>query len=158
MTPELTIRKTIDAYRAANYAIRLPHGRRVVLRIGGSAPDALREFLVGVERERCAGFITAWNPFSQPAPREENRRCQRELLGRLRNEARRVFVGAGYAGDWREPSFAVFAVALARLDDLAREFRQNAILTLRANESVRLRLYRDDWRAALAGADVDFAA
>lgn len=154
------IHRLIATYRAANYAVRLPGGARAVLRIDAPVPRGLGELLhsVGVDREaRVCGFISAWNPFSQPAPRDENRGRQRALLRRLRAAADRVLVGAGYGEDWREPSFAALGLDLGQLDGCAREFRQNAVLTFRAHGLVRLRLYRDDWRAALTDSESDFA-
>lgn|GEM_PF-1016409 len=104
-----------------------------------------------------AGLITAWNPFSQATPLRENRARQRELLARLRERAKRVLPASGFDVGWREPGFAAFAIDAEALDDLARTFRQNAIVTFGAGDHVRLRLYRDDWRDALANSDVDLA-
>ena len=60
-------------------------------------------------------------------------------------------------GFYRVVENRAVAIEAAQLDVVAREFRQNAILTFRARERVRLRLFRDDWRKALADSDVDFA-
>jgi hypothetical protein len=158
-SPNRAIFDMVAAYLAAAYAIRLPGGRRVVLRVGTPMPRELDMLLARVDASapKAAGLITAWNPFSRPLPTAENRRRQRELLQQLRRRSTRVFAGAGYGPDWREPSLAAFGITLAALDELARRFEQNAILAFRPGEPVRLRLYRDDWRTALAGADVDFA-
>ena len=154
---ESAIRDIVAAYRAATYAIRLPGGRRVVLRVDAPGPRELDPLLDAAAHGTTAGFITTWNPFSQPAPRAENHGRQRVLLARLRGSARVVLAAAGFGTGWREPSLAVFAIEPDELDSLAREFRQNAILSFRARERVRLRLFRDDWRKALADSDVDFA-
>ena len=146
----------IAAYRAAHYCVRLHGGRSVALRVGSACPPELVEMLA-CERTRVGALITAWNPFSRPAARRDNRRRQRELLDGLRSAGARVLVGAGSGEGWREPGFAAFDMHLAALDALARHFAQNAILTFCAETTVRLRLYRSDWRDALAGADVDFA-
>jgi len=146
----------IAAYRVARCSVRLHVGRRVVLRVGDACPSELAQVLACTEAGLGA-LITAWNPFSRPAARDENHRRQRQLLDCLRSEGARVLVGAGGGAGWREPGLAAFGVHLAALDALARRFAQNAILTFSAETPVRLRLYRDDWRDALAGADVDFA-
>jgi hypothetical protein len=183
--PESAIRETLEAYRVATYAIRLPGARRVVLRVGARTPPELDAFLDSIAPDRkapdmndpgaadlirarasltaasgldsSAGLITAWNPFSRVVPLAENRARQRELLARLRGRARCVFAASGIGVDWREPGFAVFGMETEALDALAREFRQNAIVTFRARGKVRLRFYRDDWRDALADSDVDLA-
>jgi hypothetical protein len=198
--PESAIREIVATYLAATYAIRLPGGRRVVLRIGARTPPELDALLDAAARDRdvrharnpdagaadpidaraiqldleapgeCAyklveaaapgagaGLITAWNPFSQTTPHAENRARQHELLACLRPRARSVLAASGYGAGWREPGFAAFAIETQALDGLARAFRQNAIVTLRAGACVRLRLYRDDWRDALADSDVDLA-
>jgi hypothetical protein len=156
---ESAVQETIAAYRAAAYALRLPGGHRIDLSVDAAIQpslDALLQARAG-ENRLANALITAWNPFSQPTSRSENHLRQRDLLRCLGGSARAVLVGVGYGDGWREPSFAALGIELVTLDRLAREFRQNATLTFRCNESVRLRLHRDDWRAVLADADVDFA-
>jgi len=150
----------VAAYCAARYAIRLPGGRRVMLEVGCTVPaplEALANAHPSADEGLANGFITAWNPHSQPARRDDNRLRQRDLLRRLRASARAVFVGAGYDAGWREPSLAALGIRIDTLDGLAREFRQNAILTFAPSGVVRLRMLRDDWRPALRNVDVDFA-
>jgi len=145
----------ISAYRAAHYGVRLRGGRRVSLHVGAACPRELAEMLTG-EQANIGALITAWNPFSLPVPRRDNRRRQRELLDCLLTLNAHVLAGVGGGADWREPALAAFGVPLGALDALARRFAQNAILTFSVAAPVRLRLYRADWRDA-AGADVDFA-
>jgi hypothetical protein len=157
--PDTSVQELVAAYHAARYAVRLRGGIRVELLVGEAVPRALAEVLSACAIGDCAtgGLITAWNPYSVPATRDDNRRRQRELLPRLRGASAVVHAGAGWGAGWREPGFAPLGIASGALDALAREFRQNAILTFSAGERVRLRLYPDEWRAALRDADVDFA-
>lgn len=146
----------VAAYRAADYSVRLHGGRRIALRVGAECPRELAEMLTDHDKS-IGALLTAWNPLSRPAAREENRRRQRELLDCLRAAGARVLVGAGGGEGWREPGLAAFALPVSSIDALARRFAQNAILTFSAGEPVRLRVYRADWRDAPVGTDIDFA-
>lgn len=94
--------------------------------------------------DEIAAFMTAWNPFSQPASRQENRKRQRELIRALRVVARIILVGAGRGADWHESSLCAIGAPSTALDALARQFRQNAIVVCSRNAQARLRLYRED--------------
>ena len=150
-------RALIAAYRAASYSVRLPGGRRVGLEVGAECPGELNDLLLRTAHS-AGGLITAWNPLSVQSARSANRLRQRELLAALHAARAGVLAGVGSGNDWREPSLAALGVRVDLLDELARHFGQNAILSFRAGEPVRLRLYRDEWREALSGDDVDFAA
>jgi hypothetical protein len=123
----------LQQFREAEYRVRLPRGGCAMIRIGESLPRALHGC---VEDERAPwGFITAWNPFAQPASRERNRAAQRELLAALCERGARMRAGTGVgkpvgAGQkrWREPSLFVTGLDFAALDALGRRFEQAAIV------------------------------
>ncbi|HUA80147.1 MAG TPA: DUF3293 domain-containing protein, partial [Dyella sp.] len=58
----------IAAYRATDYRVRLPHGGWASIRADAPVPSSL---VVWVGSHSWA-FITAWNPFSQIRPRQQN--------------------------------------------------------------------------------------
>ena len=114
----------LAAYRATAYRVRLPGGGWAAILIDRPLPEALRP-LVGA---RPWGFITAWNPRSQPQPRARNRAAQRRLLAALRRlpETAVVRAGTGVGQAWREASLFVVGPEPAQLDTIARAFEQHA--------------------------------
>lgn len=115
----------LAAYRASDYRVRLRHHRWASIRIDHPLPETLRP-LVGTQPW---GFITAWNPYSQPTSCFTNRQAQHRLLAALRRQSAilviRAAVGVGQAG-WREPSLFVTGADIGVLDTLMRACRQNA--------------------------------
>jgi hypothetical protein len=131
----------LAAYRATEYRVRLPGGGWAAIRIGAPPPAALRTLIDA----RPWGFITAWNPYSRPLPRDANRLAQRALLAELRAlpdiAAIRAGCGAGPDG-WREPSLFVSGARTGALDTLARRYEQNAYVHGHGAAPARLRLPR----------------
>lgn len=124
--------RLLAAYRRSSY-----EAAGAVARIGLRSPavDALLAEL-GV---REAGFITAWNPFSQRRPDGWNARMQ----GRLVLATRRLPSAAGHGGKgrWRE-AHRLIGTDPRRLMVLAHRFRQAAIVTVTRGQPARLRLIR----------------
>lgn len=118
----------LAAYQATDYRVRLARGGYASIRVGHALPAELQPIVDG----HHWGFITAWNPESQPLPRQPNRHAQHLLLRALRGEPGTIAVYAamGVAGDgqWREPSLFVVGPELQQLDPLAQRFGQNAYL------------------------------
>lgn len=117
----------LAAYRASTYRVRLRRGGVAKIRIDQALPAALQA-LVG---ESPWSFITAWNPRSQPWPREINRRNQRALLDELqpRDDVLAIHAGVGVGTDgWREPSLFVIGPERASIETLARKYEQHAYL------------------------------
>ena len=129
----------LAAYRATAYRVRLAGGGRATIRVGHPPPTALQA-LIGSRRW---GFITAWNPGSQPAPAAINRRGQRGLFDTLRALPETLSIqpgcGIGTSG-WREPSLFVIGPSMDALDTLARRYGQNAYLQGRGQAAAQLRL------------------
>ncbi len=129
----------LAAYLATKYRVRLPCGGRANIQIDHPLPNPLLDW-VG---DHCWGFITAWNPRSQPRARAANRRAQRQLLGALREQPETIAVhaaiGVGGAG-WKEPSLFVIGPAPDLLDHLAQRFGQNAYVYGRGRAVAQLRL------------------
>jgi Protein of unknown function (DUF3293) len=117
----------LAAYRASTYRVRLRQGGVATIRIDRALPNALQD-MVG---ESPWSFVTAWNPYSQPLPREINRRSQRSLLAELQVRddvhAIRAAVGVGADG-WHEPSLFVIGPDRAAIEALAGKYRQYAYL------------------------------
>jgi len=128
----------LAAYQATAYQVRLNDGRRATLRIGEPLPASLHP-MVG---NRPWGFITAWNPASQPRPRQQNRMAQRQLLRTLREwPGIRLHAGVGAGPDgWQEPSLFVIGATPEQLDPLALCFGQNAYVHGMGTGAAMLRL------------------
>lgn len=125
------------AYRASGYRVRLPRGGWATIRIDQPLPEPLQQ-LVG---SHAWGFITAWNPRSQPRARQVNRMAQRQLLTALRAlpATGAIRPGIGVGNGWREPSLFAIGPGVETLDRLARFHEQHAYVHGRARETARLR-------------------
>jgi hypothetical protein len=148
--PPERIRALIAAYRATHYDVTLPNLGVATLRVGAPLPARVHAW---IGADPLAAFLTACNPRSETLGDAENARRLAALRAALRPLPCRVLDGVGHVpGEaWREPSLLVSGSALGDIDAFARAFGQNAILVIAAGRSPLLRIYRDDWRAALAG-------
>ena len=127
----------IAAYRATEYHVFA--NPPFVLRIGERcAPlDAL------LARSGAAGaaFLTAWNPYSEPAPLPVNSARQSDLIGIVEARGWRHWPGEGRGADpdWPpEPSILVVGPSREEARALARDFRQHAIVWVAAGEPAEL--------------------
>jgi len=129
----------LAAYRSTDYRVRLGGGRHASIRIDQPLPASL----VPTVKDHSWGFLTAWNPRSQPHTRAQNRQAQRRLLGAL-NElpaTRLINAGVGVGTDgWKESSLFVVGLDLGQLDALARRFDQHGYVYGRGHGIARLRL------------------
>ena len=130
----------LAAYRATDYRVRLARGGWAAIRIDQPLPADLGS-LAG---NRPWGFITAWNPYSQPDTRARNRVAQHALLAALRalQQTTLIRAGAGVStdGQWREASLWVVGPDETALDALARRFGQIGYVRGDAASPARLRL------------------
>ena len=151
------IRTLLTFYRASNYEAALPDGRVSALRVGEPAPAALRAWIGSAWP---AAYLTACNPHSQALTPAQNAQRLEALLRELGVAGVDYLRGDGsLPGErWREPSVLTRGLDLDAVDGLARRHAQNAVLVVRAGTPVRLRLYREDWRALAAPApDLEWA-
>lgn len=128
----------LKAYCRSAYRVRLPSGGAAVMRIGEPLPVALRP-LAG---NRDWGFLTAWNPRSQPQSPAANRQAQRRLLADLRAERGLVIhpaLGIGTDG-WREPSFWIVGIDADALERLGERYGQIGWLQGHGTAAAQLRL------------------
>ena len=130
----------LAAYRATDYRVRLSRGGWAAIRIDQPLPGELR----AIAGDHPWGFITAWNPRSEPTSRSRNRAALRELLSALRALPETVAIrpGLGIArdGQWMEPSLWAVGPDTAGLDPLARHFEQFGYLHGHGASPARLRL------------------
>ena len=128
----------IAAYRSTDYRVRLAQGGFASIHVDAPLPAPLRS-LIG---PHSWAFITAWNPFSQRRPGDQNHAAQHALLTALRKlpSAIAIYPAIGVGQDWREPSFFVVGPELAETDALAQQFQQNAYVHGLAQGYARLRL------------------
>ena len=133
------------AFEATDYRVRLACGGVAHVSVGRPLPGRLR----AAAGQAPWGLITAWNPRSQPMPESWNRAAQRRLLADLRALPGpcRVHAAVGVGTDgWRERSLFVIGPALPALLDLARRYRQHAIVAGCGRQPAILR-----WPEAPAG-------
>ncbi|WP_109125930.1 DUF3293 domain-containing protein [Dyella sp. C11] len=114
----------LAAYRATAYRVRLARGGWATIRIGQPLPPVLD----ALTRQLPWGFITAWNPRSQPASLMENRSALRNMLTALRAlpdvALIQPAVGVATTPPWREPSLWVVGPGTGECDALAVRFGQ----------------------------------
>lgn len=126
-------------YRASTYLVCVDTAQWSPIHIDMSLPDGLQT-LVG---ENPWGFITAWNPRSEPHTDDANTAAQQQLLSTLQASAAVVAlypgIGIGMTG-WYEPSLFVVGLELATLDALCRGHAQNAYVHGRGHAPANLRM------------------
>ena len=117
----------IVAYEATDFRVLEPQA--FTLRVGQHSAELQSLYVeLGV---KCAGYLTAWNPFSREALELENEYAQRQLLRQLSLEGFPALnaLGIDPSGDWPgEESVFVPGLSLDRAKLLGSEFGQNAIV------------------------------
>jgi hypothetical protein len=117
------------AYRATTYAVAMPDGTTLALRVGEcSAP--LDRFLAAAGHDRWA-FLTACNPRSSRLDDEHNTERMARLADVVQARGLRAIPGEGRGdgGDWpAEPSLLVLGVEEPQAVEIGRMFDQHAIV------------------------------
>ena len=115
------------AYETTDFRVLEP--REFTLRVGKHSTELQSLHVeLGV---KCAGYLTAWNPFSSEASELENENAQRQLFRKLLLEGFPVLkaLGVNPSNDWPgEESVFVPGLDLERAISLGNEFGQNAIV------------------------------
>lgn len=138
--------RLLNAYLATRYRVRVPHAGSIFIEIGKRAPPVLQRIL---EEDQPFAILSACNPASQLLATAENRRRTRALVSRLRDGSITYLAATGSRGGWREPGVCIIGVQLPKLDKLAIDFGQNAIVIGCRGGATRLHVYRTDWHAML---------
>lgn len=138
---EARIRGLLAAYLMADYKCELDNLWHA-LRIGHRSPELEHAF------PDAARFclLSAWNPHSVRQPDIVNRSQDQQLQAALEagGLAFRQAFAAARNRSWREPSWVVVDLPVARLDALARRFGQMGALSWRRGEPGRLRMYAQE--------------
>ncbi|MDF3832712.1 DUF3293 domain-containing protein [Cupriavidus basilensis] len=133
----------VQAYLETHYHV---HGDApVTLKVG--EPNALLAALHADAGVQCSAFITAWNPFSQPAGEDAsvNARRQQALARELAQAGLRFIEGIGQhpSNQWPgEASFLVLGLTLDAAKALGTRHEQNAIIWSGADAVPQLILLR----------------
>ncbi len=117
----------ILAYEATYFRVLEP--QEFTLRVGQRSAE-LQSLYVGIG-VTCAGYLTAWNPFSKEVSELENKNAQQQLLRQLSLEGFPALnaLGIDPSGDWPgEESVFVPGLSLDRAKLLGSKFGQNAIV------------------------------
>lgn len=137
VTPPAIAPRLLQAYRATDYAVG-----STTVRIGRRSPAM--DSVLSRLGTRTGVLVTAWNPLSRPMPHGWNRRMQRCLEQRLRR--RPMVPASGTLGRWYEVHCLVAGDPRPVLQ-LARLFRQTAVVLLTQRQPARLALLRRNNRA-----------
>jgi hypothetical protein len=115
-----------EMYRQARYVVK-DGDVRFTIRLG-QANGELDEFL-DVRNAASWAFLTAYNPFSQPASDEQNEVRQTELIDVIGEMGFEFLSGYGTGDGW-EPEASLFVLGIPRETavSLATKFEQHAIL------------------------------
>ena len=117
----------ILAYEATDFRVLEP--QEFTLRVGQRSAE-LQSLYVDM-CVTCAGYLTAWNPFSKEGSELENENAQQQLLRQLSLEGFPALnvLGIDPSGDWPgEESLFVPGLSLDRAKLLGSKFGQNAIV------------------------------
>ncbi|MBW3549765.1 MAG: DUF3293 domain-containing protein [Proteobacteria bacterium] len=124
------------AYAAAHYVVMLD-GDALRLRVGQPAADL--EAYWPAERY---GFITAWNPASEPHSDSANKSADALLVAEL--DAAGIRRQSAWAEDaegrWREPGWLLADLDDSRSATLAQAYGQAGVLAWTRGQPVRLRM------------------
>ena len=119
--------KLLEAYRATHFNVIGPPS--FTLRVG--EPSRQLSELYRAHEVTTAAFLTAWNPYSEETPQEENDRAQARLETEANSLAAAVLPGMGQdpSGKWPgEPSFLVLGISHDAAQLLGAQYCQNAIV------------------------------
>lgn len=118
----------INAYRGTEYQVGRGHDA-ILLRVDTRSQPLLG--LYASSGQRCAVFITAYNPFSQLHGAEANDAANARLRAELERQTNHIIEGAGIdpSGAWpEEQSFLALGMGLEAAKTLGMQFGQNAIV------------------------------
>ena len=133
--------KLLKEYKAADYYVFSEPS--FILKIGISSKE-LRKLLIKLN-VKFAAFITAFNPYSQELPLEENRLRNKKLEGKIQSLDLYYIKGDGRCGDSGEvgeESFLVFGLSKKQAINLGKELQQNAIVVCGTNAKPSLLLLK----------------
>lgn len=128
-------------YESTEYRVHAPGGT-FVLGLGRPCDE-----LAALYRERRAAsatFMSAFNPYSQPANAADNDAANARLRDELQGLGLEFLdaVGSDPAGKWQEPSFLVLGMPREQAEALGKAYRQNAIVFAGADAIPELVLLR----------------
>ena len=118
----------LDAYRRTSFIANTPKGR-LGLRVGQRCLEL--DDLLADQRVTTWGYVTAFNPGSEPLPAEENVARQRELERAVAEVGLTSYPGEGIGddGQWPpEPSLLVLGIARDDAVRLGLRFGQLAVV------------------------------
>ena len=127
----------LAAYNATDYVIQAD--QPVIARPEEWSAEA--DALLAARAVHTAAVITAWNPYSQTLFEAENAQAQQLLIEAVETLGLHWLPAEGRSRDgaWPpEPSLCVLGVPLPEAEDLARGFRQNALLGLEIGHPTRV--------------------
>ena len=116
-----------EAYEKTHFIVQST--QEFVLKIGQYSEE-LKQLFTN-RNLSTAAFITAYNPFSQQLPDDENLERQEKLVKEIQSRGLNLLQGLGQDPDhkWEgEPSLLILDIALEAAKKLARTYEQNAFV------------------------------
>ena len=120
----------IQAYRSTDY--RIAGKVQFSLRIDEPCVECDAE--MDAHDSTTAAFLTAWNPYSQVADRDQNIAAQEQLVQDLETVSLSILSGEGVdpTGAWpTEPSLLAIGITRDQAVRLAGKYQQNAFVWLK---------------------------
>lgn len=118
----------VRAYRLTEYTVNTPVGK-ISLRVNWISDEF--QSLMQQLKATTAAFITAYNPLSQPATKEQNKSAQQSLKSDINQLGLATYPGEGRdpSGEWSaEESALVLDIPLPQAEALAGRYRQNGFV------------------------------
>ncbi|QWD88163.1 DUF3293 domain-containing protein [Polynucleobacter sp. MWH-CaK5] len=134
-----------EIYRMAHYSVVVPSvsGGDLDVSFKIDEPNQQIEELLTKHERSSACFITASNPNGQRIDEKENEARMKELETLIQEKQLPYYFGQGGdpKGAWIEKSLLVVGIELGEADQLARHFKQNAIVWFQRGSAPTLRWY-----------------
>ena len=130
---------------------------KINLKVGSNHPDL--DELLTQNKAKSAALITAFNPYSQILPKEENDQRNEELKSKIIEKWNCIdyISNEDSTNNWKELGFLVINIKIDEVLSLAGSYGQHAILYYEKNKVVELIFTgaqiksNDDWRQKILG-------
>ena len=136
-----------EIYEEAHYLVLLPGDSGTDNEVSFSINQQNLEIdkLMDMHGKKTACFITACNPKGERIDEKENLRLMQELKSIVKQKQLPYYFGQGEdsKGAWIEKSLLIVGIDRDDADQLAHQYKQNAVVWIELGSEPRLRWYID---------------